>query len=222
MELWLHAKCEGLRPGRRAFRFLLQAGSCRPAVQFGGAPGAEPPAAGRLEQGQTMTTHEQTRRDFLKTVAAAGAVSLAAPRGLDAATQRRSIGANDRIRIGIIGCGDRGIGTEMASVHEHAKAENLEVIAVYDPWRVAREAAAAKAKEWFGTDAKQCRTADELLDLRDVDAVFIASPDHLQQFSAAPGGGGQGRQARRRREADGQRDRQGGAAPSTRPRPAAR
>jgi predicted dehydrogenase len=125
-----------------------------------------------------MTMSEHTRRDFLKTVAAAGAVSLIAPRGLDAATQRRSIGANDRIRIGIIGCGDRGVGTEMASVHQHAQAENLEVIAVYDPWRVARETAAGKAKEWFGTDAKQCRTVDELLDLREVDAVFISSPDH--------------------------------------------
>ena len=86
-----------------------------------------------------MMTSAHTRRDFLKAVTAAGAVSLVAPRGVDAATERRSIGANDRIRIGIIGCGSRGIGTEMASVQEHATAENLEVIAVYDPWRVARE-----------------------------------------------------------------------------------
>ena len=55
------------------------------------------------------------------------------------AAQRRredrpaQFGANDRIRIGVIGCGNRGIGTEMASVRDHAKAENLEVIAVYDP-----------------------------------------------------------------------------------------
>lgn len=125
-----------------------------------------------------MTRPPHTRRDFLTTVAAAGAVSLVAPRGLDAATQRRSLGANDRIRIGLIGCGDRGIGVEMASVHQHAQAENLEVIAVYDPWRVASETAAAKAKEWFGTDAKQCRSVEELLDLREVDAVFISSPDH--------------------------------------------
>ena len=66
----------------------------------------------------------------------------------------------------------------MASVRDHAKEENLEVIAVYDPWRVARENAAAKAKEWFGTDAKQCKSVDELLGLADVDAVFISSPDH--------------------------------------------
>ena len=125
-----------------------------------------------------MTTPHQSRREFLASLTAAGAVSLVAPRGVDARTRQRSIGANDRIRIGIIGCGDRGIGTEMASVRDHAKAENLEVIAVYDPYRVARENAAAKAKEWFGTDATQCRSVDELLGLADVDAVFISSPDH--------------------------------------------
>ena len=125
-----------------------------------------------------MHTPEHTRRDFLKAVAAAGAVSLVTPRGSDAAAQRRAIGANDRIRIGIIGCGSRGIGTEMDSVSKHAKAENLEVIAVYDPWSPARAEAAGKAKEWFGTDAKQCRSCDELLDIAAVDAVFISSCDH--------------------------------------------
>ena len=125
-----------------------------------------------------MSMTPQSRREFLASVTAAGAVSLVAPRGVDARTVRRSFGANDRIRIGVIGCGNRGIDTEMASVRDHAKEENLEVIAVYDPWRVARENAAAKAKEWFGTDAKQCKSVDELLGLADVDAVFISAPDH--------------------------------------------
>src|SRR5215203_6188163 len=125
-----------------------------------------------------MSMPPQSRRDFLASITAAGAVSLVAPRVVDAKTQRRSIGANDRIRIGIIGCGSRGIGVEMASVRDHATAENLEVVAVYDPWRVAREDAAGKAKEWFGTTAKPCRSVDELLELAEVDAVFISSPDH--------------------------------------------
>ena len=125
-----------------------------------------------------MSMTPQSRREFLASITAAGAVSLVAPRGVDARTVRRSFGANDRIRIGVIGCGNRGIDTEMASVRDHAKEENLEVIAVYDPWRLARENAAAKAKEWFGTDAKQCRSVDELLGLADVDAVFISAPDH--------------------------------------------
>ena len=125
-----------------------------------------------------MSMPPKSRREFLASITAAGAVSLVAPRGVDARTVRRSFGANDRIRIGVIGCGNRGIDTEMASVRDHAKEENLEVIAVYDPWRLARENAAAKAKEWFGTDAKQCRSVDELLGLADVDAVFISAPDH--------------------------------------------
>ena len=125
-----------------------------------------------------MSMPTKSRREFLASITAAGAVSLVAPRGVDARTVRRSFGANDRIRIGVIGCGNRGIDTEMASVRDHAKEENLEVIAVYDPWRLARENAAAKAKEWFGTDAKQCRSVDELLGLADVDAVFISAPDH--------------------------------------------
>jgi predicted dehydrogenase len=138
-----------------------------------------------------MSMSPQSRREFLASITTAGAVSLVAPRGLDARTMRRSLGANDRIRIGIIGCGSRGIGTEMASVRDHAKAENLEVIAVYDPWRVAREDAASKAKEWFGTTARQCRSVDELLGLSDVDAVFISSPDHWHaaHLEAAAGAG---------------------------------
>jgi predicted dehydrogenase len=125
-----------------------------------------------------MSMPPQSRREFLTSITAAGAVSLAAPRSLDARTVQRSMGANDRIRIGVIGCGNRGIGTEMASVRDHAKAENLEVVAVYDPYRLAKEDAAAKAKEWFGTTATQCRNVDELLGLKAVDAVFISSPDH--------------------------------------------
>ena len=31
------------------------------------------------------------------------------------------------------------------------------------------------AKEWFGTTATQCRSVDQLLGLKEVDAVFIAS-----------------------------------------------
>ena len=152
-----------------------------------------------------MSMPPQSRRDFLASITAAGAVSLVAPRGLDARTARRSIGANDRIRIGIIGCGNRGIGTEMASVRDHAKDENLEVIAVYDPWRVAREDAAAKAKEWFGTDAQAVQERG-----RTARARRRGRGVHLLTRSLArhpPRSGDRGGQARVRREADGDRHR---------------
>jgi hypothetical protein len=134
-----------------------------------------------------MSTNTQTRRDFIKLAAGATAFSLISHR-VNAATRTRSIGANDRVRIGIIGCGSRGIGTEMANVNKNAKTENLEVIAVCDPWSVAREKASAQAKEWFGTDAKQCRTVAELLEMKDVDAVSISCCDHWHATYSAEGG----------------------------------
>ena len=79
-----------------------------------------------------MTMSEHTRREFLKTVAAAGAVSLAAPRGLDAATERRSIGANDRIRIGVVGTGGRARHL-MRLLKDLPGCEMVAVSDVYEP-----------------------------------------------------------------------------------------
>lgn len=119
-----------------------------------------------------------SRRGFLAAAGTAGIATTFGGTRATAAVRRRSVGANDRIRIGVIGCGDRGINVEMASVNTSAKTENLEVTAVCDVWSEAREKAAAKAKDWFGTDVKRCRTHEELLELEDVDAVFIATSDH--------------------------------------------
>jgi len=95
-----------------------------------------------------------------------------------AASYGRIRGANDRISIGVIGCGGRGIGAHMAGVAPFAKEQNIEITAVCDPWRLRREAAAAKANETYGRPARQFVSYRDLLALEDVDAVMIASPDH--------------------------------------------
>ena len=119
-----------------------------------------------------------TRRDFLKTSAGVAAAAYIAPTLLSAAERKRSIGANDRLRIGIIGCGSRGRDAHMEGIHNHVHAMNFEIVALADPWRVAREQANAKVKEWFGRDAKQFVSYRDLLAMEEVDAVMIASPDH--------------------------------------------
>jgi len=113
-----------------------------------------------------------TRRQFLRSAAGAATVALSA------ASYGRVVGANDRLSIGIIGCGDRGVGAHMAGVHAHDQAQNLEITAVCDPWRLARERAAAKAKEWYGREPRPFASYRDLLALADVDAVMIASCDH--------------------------------------------
>ena len=47
----------------------------------------------------------------------------------------------------------------MASVHEHAAAENLEIVAVYDPWRPASEEAAAQGEGVVRRRRRQCRSS---------------------------------------------------------------
>ena len=112
-----------------------------------------------------------SRRKFLKT-ATAGAAALSA------ASYARVIGANERISIGQIGCGGRGIGAHMKGVHNHQDTQNFEITAVSDPWRVRTEMASATAKEWYGREARMFSSYRDLLALKDVDAVMIASPDH--------------------------------------------
>jgi len=112
-----------------------------------------------------------SRRGFLRDAASSAAA-------LTSLSYSRVLGANDRISIGIIGCGSRGVGAHMPGVHKFAEQENIEITAMCDPWRLAREAAVAKTKEWYGREARQFSSYKDLLALKDVDAVMIASCDH--------------------------------------------
>jgi predicted dehydrogenase len=112
-----------------------------------------------------------SRRAFLKETATAAAA-------MSAASYARVPGANDRLSVGIIGCGSRGKGVHMPGIHDHSESQNVEITAVCDPWRIAREEAAAKAKEWYGKDVRQFASHRGLLALDDIDAVTICSCDH--------------------------------------------
>jgi len=127
--------------------------------------------ASRPSRDHATTTKCPSRRQFLGT--AAGATM-----SLSAASYCRVLGANDRISIGIIGCGGRGQGTHMKYINKYAKSQNVEVTAVCDPWSVRRQEAATRAKEQYGRQVRQFVSYRDLLQLDDVDAVMIASCDH--------------------------------------------
>jgi len=113
-----------------------------------------------------------SRRQFLATASAGAALAFTA------ASYARIVGANERIAIGQIGCGGRGCDAHMTGVHAHDKQQNVEFIAVSDPWRLRRERAAARCQQWYGRPAKQFASYRDILALEDVDAVMIASCDH--------------------------------------------
>lgn len=117
-------------------------------------------------------TAQTSRRQFLAT-ASAGAVL-----GMTATSYAKVVGANERISIAVIGCGGRGYDAHMPGVHAHDKEQNVEITAVSDPWRMRRERAAARCQEWYGRPARQFVSYRDIMALKDVDAVMIASCDH--------------------------------------------
>jgi predicted dehydrogenase len=122
-----------------------------------------------------MSKQALSRRGFLATGAAA-LTGAAATVG-----HARIPGANDRLSIGIIGAGDR-CGAHMEEIHNLSEKHNCEITAICDVWRPNRERAAARVKQWWGREARPFTKFDELLALKDIDAVVIAVPD----FAHAP------------------------------------
>ncbi len=116
-----------------------------------------------------------TRRDFTKTIVLAGAgTALAAT---------RAAGANERVRLGFIGVGNRGDQVLDAFL----KQPDAHVVAVSDLSQAYMDFASTKC----GTSPKQFKDYRKLLDLRDLDAVVIATPDHwhaLQTIQACQAG----------------------------------
>jgi predicted dehydrogenase len=78
-------------------------------------------------------------------------------------------GAAGRLRIGLLGCGD--IATENAAGIQ--LAPNAELVAVYDPVSALADDVAKR----YGGEASQ--SVAELLERRDLDAVFLCVPHHL-------------------------------------------
>jgi predicted dehydrogenase len=89
----------------------------------------------------------------------------------------RILGANDRISLGHIGIGNRG--RELAQIAGTLKSShNVEMTAVADLWKVNRERAASEYTAHFGRAPRAFPQIEDLLALKDVDAVLISTPEH--------------------------------------------
>jgi predicted dehydrogenase len=114
------------------------------------------------------------RRSFLGT---AGAFVAGSALTSTALSYRRILGANDRIALGHIGMGNRG--TELHAMVSRLKGKyNVETIAVCDLWKNNRERAATASAGYYGRAPQSFQYLEELLALKDVDAVVIATPEH--------------------------------------------
>ena len=88
-----------------------------------------------------------------------------------ASSYKRILGANDRIRVGAIGTGER-CQYLLSLLNKLGSNDIVAVCDVYEPHRLEAKAKSATP------DAKDCVDYREILDRKDIDAVVIGTPDH--------------------------------------------
>ncbi|HET9087853.1 MAG TPA: Gfo/Idh/MocA family oxidoreductase [Acidobacteriaceae bacterium] len=111
----------------------------------------------------TNKNNEMNRRDFIGHAAMGAAFIAAMPTA-------RALGANDRIRFGLIGAGDRGQQDLKAALNQ----PNVECVAVADVYSRRRDQVKAQLPHIDVYDDPM-----RLLERKDIDAVINATPLHL-------------------------------------------
>lgn len=109
-----------------------------------------------------MSDNSIDRRDFLKQAAMGTAAFMLAP--------SRVLGANDRVRVGMIGVGGRG----QELLRQVIAVPNAELVAIADIYPRRFD----EAKK-YAPNLKTFSDHRQLLDQKDIDAVIVASPLHI-------------------------------------------
>jgi len=115
-----------------------------------------------------------TRRQFVKQTTTLGAAI-----GLPMLAQRRVLGANDEIRLAVIGCGVRG----GAHIGAFGSQPGVRLAAICDPDRVRLETAAKGIEKRYGNRPEQVVDVRRLMDRKDLDAVSVAT---MQYWHSLP------------------------------------
>lgn len=123
---------------------------------------------------QPLSEKRINRRTFLnRTAALAAGTAL----GTTALSYGRILGANDRISLGHIGVGNRGRELDRLAASLKDK-QNVEMTAVCELWKINREKAVAANEKYYGRAPRSFQYPEDLLALKDVDAVIISTPEH--------------------------------------------
>jgi len=114
----------------------------------------------------------QNRRKFIQTTAlAAGAMAFSAK------SYARILGANDRIRVGVVGFSDRFKSSLLPPFVALQKELNFDIVALSDIWNRRREEGRVHLQEQLGHEVTVFNNNDALYASKSVDAVFISTAD---------------------------------------------
>jgi predicted dehydrogenase len=120
-----------------------------------------------------MERRSISRRKFVKKAAlsTAGIATFGSNIGMSAISYSRIAGANERLNIGVIGCGGMS-NAHMEALLKMKQSDNVDITAVCDVYSKRLD----KAKEL--TKAKAFNNYKEILQNKDIDYVLIATPEH--------------------------------------------
>jgi predicted dehydrogenase len=106
-----------------------------------------------------------------------GAAVAASAVSWNARSYAAILGANDRVNVGVVGCGDRMKQSLIPAFLQHSKELNFQFTAISDLWSRRREEGIAYIQKLSGNTVEAARNNDELYARKDVDAVLVATAD---------------------------------------------
>jgi predicted dehydrogenase len=118
-----------------------------------------------------MERTRRSRREFIRSSSAAAAGVT-----MTSALRHDVLGANERLRVGLIGCGGRG-NYLLDETLRAASDLHVEVAGLCDVWRVNLERTAARLASRQAARPRTFARFMDLLSMPDLDAVLIATPD---------------------------------------------
>jgi predicted dehydrogenase len=132
-----------------------------------------------------MENFKDSRRNFImKTVAGSAAIYAGGilP-AFSAKSYQRIMGSNDRVNVCIMGVNSRGF----AHAENYARQENCSVIQICDVDTRAIDHTVARVNELTGTAPKGFKDLRKALEVKELDAIVIAAPDHWHAPAALMG-----------------------------------
>ncbi len=124
------------------------------------------------------------RRQILRTGSLGTLGLLASQTFQTTRAQARVAGANERIRIGIIGFSDRLNSSLLPAYKAVADEFNCEIVGVSDLWSLRREDSKAYFTKHFGKEVPTYRNNEELYEKAKPDAVIISTADFQHALHA--------------------------------------
>ena len=127
----------------------------------------------------------ESRRGFIKKSALGVAgIALGSTMDMSAKSYANIIGANDKVRVGILGFSNRFRDSLRKSFLKYANDMNFEFFTVCDIWNRRRDEGQAWYKEQTGGNIRTARNTDELW-AQKPDAVIISTADFQHALHTA-------------------------------------